>query len=175
MGGYLYPVPLQTLYLARRLAVRRTILIHTSSGIAKAFSYHLLAQSFRCRQNRARLTNSNHLQAVVLGPVNQPRRKRIHRPSICLMHQWNVPIPTRTSLLKLLLTLLRRLVVPVTAVNIIGYHAVAEGPHGGKHVAARGEVRRAHVRGLLADDVDEGLLEARHLRGQVGGGEGAEI
>jgi hypothetical protein len=91
------------------------------------------------------------------------------------MHQSNMAITSRTRLLKLLLTLLRRLAVPVLAIHIRRDDAVAQVAHRGQHVAARCKVRRTHVGWLDADDVDEGLLEARHLTRQVGRGEGAEV
>jgi len=91
------------------------------------------------------------------------------------VHERNVAIATGTSLLEHLLALLGRLAVPVAGVDVVGDHAVAEGLHRGEHVAAGGEVRRAHVGGLHADDVDEGLLEARHLRREVVGREGTEV
>lgn len=84
-------------------------------------------------------------------------------------------IATGTSLLEYLLALLGRLAVPVTRVDVVGDDAVAQVLHRGEHVAAGGEVRGAHVGGLYADDVDEGLLEASHLRCEVVGGEGTEV
>jgi hypothetical protein len=122
-----------------------------------------------------RLTNSDQLQLVILRPVDQPRRKRVHGASINLVHQGNVPVSTRTRLRELLLALLRCLVIPVSRVNVVRNNAISERLHGGEHVAASGQVGWAHVRGLLADNVDESLLEARHLAGEVGCGHGAKV
>jgi hypothetical protein len=155
----------QQLLLARRLAIRRAVLVHTSSRVTKALGCLPLAQSSPFSQHWGVLTNSHHLQVVILSPVDKPRRKRIDRTRICLMHQRNMPISTGARLRKLLLTLLRALVVPVAAVYVVGHNAVSQRPHGWEHVAARGEIRWTHVRSFHTDDVDEGLLEARHLCG----------
>lgn len=84
-------------------------------------------------------------------------------------------ITLRTSLLEPLLALLRALVVPVAGIDVVGDDAVAQVLHHGEHVAAGGEVGRAHVGGLDADDVYEGLLEALHLVVEVVGRHGAEV
>lgn len=91
------------------------------------------------------------------------------------MHKRNMSIAACTGLLELLLALLGRLIVPVARVNVVGDDAVAQVLHGGQDVAAGGEVRGTQVGGLLADDVAEGLLEAGHLLGELGGGHGAEV
>jgi hypothetical protein len=142
--------------LASRLAVRCTALV-SSRRVAKA------------------LSNSNHLQAIVLGPVDQPRRERVDGRSISLVHEGNMAVATGTSLLELLLALLGRLTVPVLGVDVVGDDAVAQVLHRGEYVAAGGEVGRAHVSWLDADDVDERLLQTRHLGCEVVGGEGAEV
>ena len=97
------------------------------------------------------------------------------RNKLTLMHQSNMSIPSRTRLLELLLALLRRLAVPVLGVDGVGNHTVAQVAHRGQHVSARGEVRGPHVGWLDADDVDEGLLEARHLARYVVGGQRAKV
>lgn len=91
------------------------------------------------------------------------------------MHEGNVTVSTSTSLLELLQTLLGRLAIPVTRIDIVGDDLVSELLHGGQHVPAGGEVGRAHVGWLLADDVDEGLLHLLHLLLQPVGAETAEV
>jgi len=149
-------------------------LIPTSTNLAGALTVRSTTLVRTLRITKA-LSNSNHLQPIVLRPVNQPRGKRVNRTGISLVHERNVAVATGARLLKHLLALLGRLAIPVTGVDVVGDDAVAEGLHRGEHVATGGEVRRAHVGGLYADDVDEGLLEARHLRRQVVGGEGTEV
>lgn len=91
------------------------------------------------------------------------------------MHKRNMPIAPRARTLKRRLTLLRRLIIPVTRVDIVRDDAVPQLRHDGQHAAAGREVRRAHVRGLYADDVDERLLEARHLAGEFAAGHAAKV
>jgi hypothetical protein len=160
--------------LTRRLAIRRAALVHTSSSVTKALSCLSLAQLTPIRYEGV-LTDSHHLQVVILSPVNKPRRKRINRARIGLVHQRDMPIAAGARLRKLLLALLRALVIPVAAVDVVGYDAVAQRLHGREYIAARCEVGWAHVRWLYTDDVDEGLLEARHLCGEVIGGKGAKV
>lgn len=121
------------------------------------------------------LTNSDKLEVILLSPVDQPGGESLHRAGVCLVHERNVAVSAGTSLLELLLALLSSLSVPVARVNIIGDDLVSELLHGGQDVSAGGEVRRTHVGGLLADDVDHGLLQKLHLLLQLVGAETAEV
>lgn len=67
------------------------------------------------------------------------------------------------GLLELLFALLRRLVVPVTSVHIVGDDGVVHLLHDGQELATGLKIRWAHVLWLLAEDVDEGLLDFLHL------------
>lgn len=91
------------------------------------------------------------------------------------MHEGNVTVSTSTSLLELLQTLLGRLAIPVARVDVVGDDLVSQLLHGGQDIAAGSEVGRSHVGGLLADDVDEGLLHLLHLLLQPVGAETTEV
>lgn len=121
------------------------------------------------------LGNRDKLEAVVLGPVDEPGGKRVDGRGIRLVHETDVAVSACAGLLELLLALLRRLAVPVFAVHVRRDDAVAQVAHRRQHVAARGQVRRAHVRGLHPNDVDESLLEPRHLRRQVVGRQRSKV
>jgi hypothetical protein len=121
------------------------------------------------------LGNSYNLEVVLSCPVDQPGSQSVDSAGISLVHERDVTITTSASLLELLLALLSRLPVPVTRVDVVGNDLVAELLHGRKDVATSGEVRRAHVGGLLADDVDHGLLELLHLLLQLIGAQTAEV
>jgi hypothetical protein len=169
---YLSCPPLQTMR-SKRVA-QKPQLIRTSTALASRLAVRCTALVSSRRVAKA-LSNSNHLQAIVLGPVDQPRRERVDGRSISLVHEGNMAVATGTSLLELLLALLGRLTVPVLGVDVVGDDAVAQVLHRGEYVAAGGEVGRAHVSWLDADDVDERLLQTRHLGCEVVGGEGAEV
>lgn len=111
----------------------------------------------------------------MLRPVDQPRSKRLNRAGVRLMHQRNMSIAACTGLLELLLTLLGGLAVPIARVNVVSDDLVSERLHSGQHVSTRGKVWRTHVRGLLADDVHHGLLEALHLLREVIGAQTAKV
>lgn len=133
-----------------------------------------LVQNFNSR-TLLLLTNSDNLEVVLLGPVEQPGSKSVDSAGIGLVHERNVAVATSTSLLELLLALLSRLAVPVTRVNIVGDDLVPELGHGRKNVAAGGEVRRTHVSGLLANDVNHGLLKLLHLLLELVGAQATEV
>jgi hypothetical protein len=135
----------------------------------------LLATLFIFSPLLAKLTNSDELEVVLLGPVDQRRSESLHRAGVGLVHEGNVAVSTSTSLLELLQALLGRLTIPVTRVDIVGDDLVSELLHGGQHVTAGGEVRRSHVGGLLANDVDQGLFHLLHLLLQLVGAETSEI
>jgi hypothetical protein len=121
------------------------------------------------------LRNRNQLQIIRLRPVDQPRRERLHRPLVRLVHQRDMSVAAGPRSLELGLALRRRLAVPVLGVDVVGDDAVPEGLHRREHAAGCLEVGRAHVGGFHADDVDEGGLELRHLGGEGGGGERADV
>lgn len=91
------------------------------------------------------------------------------------MHQRDVPVAARARLRELLLAGRGRCAVPVARVDVVGDDLVVERAQRGQHVAARGEVRRADVRGADADEVDEGLFELLDFGRELGGAEGAEV
>lgn len=147
----------------------------STTSVTKAVSCELLATFLILCRFLAKLTNCDELQVVLLSPVDQGRSESLHRAGVGLVHEGNVTVSTSTSLLELLQTLLGRLAIPVARVNIISDDLVSELLHGGQDIAAGSEVWRSHVGGLLADDVDEGLLHLLHLLLQPVGAETAEV
>src|SRR5689334_21129416 len=91
------------------------------------------------------------------------------------MPERDMSITTCSSLGKLLLTLLRCLVVPVTAVNVISDDAVAKRLPGREHAAASGVVWWAYICRLHTTDVDNGLLKTRDYARAIGCALGAEV
>lgn len=91
------------------------------------------------------------------------------------MHERDVSVAAGAGGRELGLALRRGLVIPVAAVDVIRDDLVAERSHGREYGAAGGQVGRAHVGGLLADDVDHGLLELLHLGGELRGAQTAEV
>lgn len=83
------------------------------------------------------------------------------------MHQRDVAVPACPGGLEFGLALGSGLTVPVAAVDVVGDDIVAEGPHHRGDAAAGLEVRRTHIPGLLAKDVDIGLLQLGHLGGEL--------
>lgn len=141
---------------ARRLAIARSLCVRAVR----------IAQAFR---------NSDQLQVVRLGPVNQPRRERLHGALVRLVHQRNVSVAACAGRLELSLALRRRLAVPVLGVHVVGDDPVAHRLHRREHAAGGLEVGWAHVRGLHTDDVDERGFELGHLGGEGAGREGSNV
>ena len=110
-----------------------------------------------------RLTNSHQLEVILLGPVDQPGGKRVDSAGVGLVHERDVAVAAGAGLLERLLALLGGLVVPVARVDVVGDDLVVHRLHGRQEGAARLEVRRAHVERLLANQVDEGVLNLGHL------------
>lgn len=90
------------------------------------------------------------------------------------MHERDVSVAARASSSELGLALRRRLPVPVTRVNVVGNDLVSQRLHRREHGSAGGEVRGAHVGGLLADDVNHRLLELLHLGRELRRGQTAK-
>lgn len=150
-----HPLPLQ--FLAARRSITRAASISSLDSIAQA------------------LSNSDQLQIILRSPVDKPRNQLIDRSAVRLVHERDMPVTTGARIGELLLALLDRVTIPVAGIDVVGDDAVAEGAHRREHAAARGEVGRAHVGGLLADDVHEGVLEFGHLGRQGGAAEGTEV
>lgn len=121
------------------------------------------------------LTDGDNLQIVSLRPVDEPRSELVSRRGVRLVHQGDVSVPAGPSLSELCLALGGRLSIPVTGVDIVRYNVVAEGPHHGGDATTGLKVRWAHVPGLLAEDVDVGLLQLGHLRRQLRRGHRAHV
>lgn len=116
------------------------------------------------------LGNSNEPQVVLLRPVDQPGSERVDRAGIRLVHKRDVAVSTGAGLRELLLRLGGRLVVPVARVDVVRDHLVVHRLEHGQDLAARLEVRGAHVERLLADQVGESVFELGHFGGDLGGG-----
>lgn len=129
----------------------------------------------RARRIPQALGHRHQLQAIRPRPVNQPRRQLAHGARVRLVHQRDVPVARRAGALEELLARRRRVAVPVARVDVVGDDLVPERRQRREHVAARREVRRAHVGRLDAEDVDGGLLELLHLLGELVGAQGAEV
>ena len=121
------------------------------------------------------LTDSDQLEVVGLGPVDKPGNEGVNGGCVRLVHEGDVAVAAGAGLLELLLALLRGLAVPVARIDVVGDDAVAHGAHDVQHVAARAQVGRAHIGRLLAEDVDEGLLDLLHLRLDLRGPEVGQV
>lgn len=121
-----------------------------------------------CLAIKFTLTDSDNIQIVGLRPVDQPRGEVICCRRIRLVHQRDMAVPAGAGLLKLSLALGSRLPVPVASIDVVGDDVVAEGSHHGGYATTGLEVRRAHVPGLPAEDVDVRLLQLGHLRSELG-------
>lgn len=91
------------------------------------------------------------------------------------MHEWDVPIAARAGGLKLGLALRHRGTVPVLGIHIVCDDPIAQGAHHTGDTTTGFEVWRAHVRWLLAENIDECLLELGHLRGELRRGHGPHV
>lgn len=112
---------------------------------------------------RRRLTDGDKLQVVLLSPVNDPGGEDVDGGVVGLVHERDVAVAPGAGLDEGLLALLGRLVVPVARVDVVGDDLVAHLSEHGQDLAARLEVGWAHIRRLLADQVNEGVLEPGHL------------
>lgn len=78
-----------------------------------------------------------------------------------------MPITSRAGRLKLGLALRRRGAIPVLRVDIVRNDAISQRAHHTADTATSLEVWRPHVGWLLAENIDECLLELGHLRREL--------
>ena len=111
----------------------------------------------------SKLTNSNELEVVVLGPVDQPRGELVHCGVVRLVHEGDVAVPAGTGGHEGGFAPVGGSSVPILRINIVGDDLVAHGLEDRERLARRVKVRRPNVRRLLADEVDERILDLGDL------------
>lgn len=112
-------------------------------------------------------THSDNPEIILLGPINEPSREGGCCALIGLMHQRNMSIATCTSRCKLGLACGDRSTVPVLGVYVVCDDLVAQRFHNTNDTSTGLKVRRTHVRWLLAENIDERLLDFGHLGGEL--------